>query len=197
VAEEGGFVVAYLNGTPVTRFLGADKLGWNAGGCCGVPAEKKVNDVGYIMAAVEDIAARYGIERSRIFGVGHSNGAMMTQRVMCETSLYAAAVPISGPLDTGAQSCPPARGKRLMVIHGVDDQNVPIGGGRGTKGLSRTDFASEAATARVWQNSGAVYDLQIIQGADHSVDTINAQIVKLESQTLAQKMVRFFGLAAP
>ncbi|HEY8907859.1 MAG TPA: hypothetical protein VIM63_17675, partial [Rhodoferax sp.] len=47
-AEQGGFVVAYLNGTPVTRFLGADKLGWNAGSCCGVPAEKKVNDVGYI-----------------------------------------------------------------------------------------------------------------------------------------------------
>jgi polyhydroxybutyrate depolymerase len=48
VAEEGGFVVAYLNGTPVTRFLGTDKLGWNAGGCCGVPAENKVNDVGYV-----------------------------------------------------------------------------------------------------------------------------------------------------
>jgi poly(3-hydroxybutyrate) depolymerase len=197
VAEEGGFVVAYLNGTPVTRFLGADKLGWNAGGCCGVPADKQVNDVGYIQAAVDDMAARYGIARSRIFGLGHSNGAMMTQRVMCETSLYAAAVPISGPLDTGAQSCPLARGKRLMAIHGADDQNVPISGGRGTKGLSRSDFASEAATTRVWQNSGAVYDLQIIAGADHSVDAINAQILKTESQTLAQKVARFFGLIAP
>lgn len=195
VADEGGFVVAYLNGTPVTRFLGTDKLGWNAGGCCGVPVKNNVNDVGYIQAAVQDIAVRYGIARSRIFGVGHSNGAMMTQRVMCETSLYAAAVPISGPLDTGAQSCPPASGKRLLAIHGADDQNVPISGGRGTKGLSRTDFASEAATARVWQNSGAVYDLQIIAGADHSVDVINAQILKTESQTLAQKVARFFGLA--
>jgi poly(3-hydroxybutyrate) depolymerase len=119
---------------------------------------------------------------------------MMTQRVMCETSLYAAAVPIAGPLDTGAQSCPPARGKRLMAIHGANDQNVPVGGGRGSKGLSRADFASEAATAKVWQDSGAVYDLQLVQGADHSVDALNAQIVKLESQTLARKMARFFGL---
>ena len=48
VAKKSGFVVAYLNGTPVTRMLGADKLGWNAGGgCCGVPAENNVDDVGY------------------------------------------------------------------------------------------------------------------------------------------------------
>jgi polyhydroxybutyrate depolymerase len=194
VAEQGGFLVAYLNGTPVTRLVGADKLGWNAGACCGVPAEKNVNDVGYILAAVEDMAAKYGVERSRIFGVGHSNGAMMTQRVMCEANLYAAAVPVSGPLDTGVHSCPTARGKPLMAIHGADDQNVPIGGGLGTKSLSRTGFASQAATARVWQNSGAGYELQVIQGADHSVDAINAQIVKVESQTLAQKIARFFGL---
>jgi hypothetical protein len=81
-----------------------------------------------------------------------------------------------------------------MAIHGADDQNVPIGGGLGTKSLSRTGFASQAATARVWQNSGAGYELQVIQGADHSVDAINAQIVKVESQTLAQKIARFFGL---
>jgi len=38
VADKDGFVVAYLNGTPVTRRMGADKLGWNAGGgCCGCP----------------------------------------------------------------------------------------------------------------------------------------------------------------
>jgi hypothetical protein len=31
VAEKGRFIVAYLNGTPVTRFLGIDKLGWKVG----------------------------------------------------------------------------------------------------------------------------------------------------------------------
>src|SRR5690242_4401723 len=38
VAEEGGFIVAYLNGTKVARLLGSDKEGWNAGNCCGQPA---------------------------------------------------------------------------------------------------------------------------------------------------------------
>lgn len=193
VADAGGFVVAYLNGTPVARFMGADKLGWNAGACCGQPVEKNTDDVGYIRRAVEDIAQRYGVDRSRIFGVGHSNGAMMTQRVMCETTLYAAAVPISGPLESGATRCPQARGKRILAIHGADDQNVPITGGRG-KGMARVDFTSEAATARVWQDSGAVYDLHIVPGAEHSVDSISAQLQKQESQTLAEKIARFLGL---
>jgi len=193
VADAGGFVVAYLNGTPVARFMGADKLGWNAGACCGQPVEKNTDDVGYIRSAVEDIAQRYGVDRSRIFGVGHSNGAMMTQRVVCETTLYAAAVPISGPLESGATRCPPARGKRMLAIHGADDKNVPIGGGRG-KGLARVDFMSEAATARVWQDSGAVYDLHIVPGAEHSVDSISAQLQQQESQTLAEKIARFLGL---
>ncbi len=194
VADEGGFVVAYLNGTPVARMLGDDKLGWNAGSCCGRPAEKQVDDVAYIQAVVAEIATRYGVDRSRVFGMGHSNGAMLTQRVMCETSVYAAAVPISGGLENGASSCPTARGKRIMAIHGADDQNVPVAGGRGAKGLSRVAFNSETATAQVWKDSGAEYDLQIIPGASHGVDSINAQLVKTQSQSLAQKIARFFGL---
>lgn len=194
LADEGGFVVAYLNGTPVARMLGDDKLGWNAGSCCGQPAEKQVDDVAYIQAAVAEIATRYGVDRSRVFGMGHSNGAMLTQRVMCETSVYAAAVPISGGLENGASMCPAARGKRIMAIHGADDQNVPVEGGKGARGLSRVAFNSEAATAQVWKDSGAQYDLQIIPGASHGVDSINAQLVKTQSQSLAQKVARFFGL---
>ncbi|MES2047075.1 MAG: prolyl oligopeptidase family serine peptidase [Pseudomonadota bacterium] len=193
VADTAGFVVAYLNGTPVARFLGADKLGWNAGKCCGLPAEKNIDDLAYIQTTVHAIADKYGIDERRIYGVGHSNGAMMTQKIMCETSLYAAAVPISGTLENNASICSPARGKRLMAIHGAEDRNVPIIGGKGSKGISRTLYASEAATAEVWQRSGASYDLQIIKGADHSTDAINARIVETESKTLAQKIAQYFG----
>lgn len=196
VAEANGFVVAYLNGTPVARFLGARRLGWNAGDCCGQPAENKVDDVTYVRNAAQQIAQKYGIATGRIFGVGHSNGAMMTQRVMCETSLYASAVSISGALENGMDQCPAARGKHLLALHGADDKNVPIDGGRGSKGLSRTAYASQAETAKVWQNSGAVYELQIIAGADHAVDAIDAQIRATEKQSLAQKITRFLGLTA-
>lgn len=194
VADTSGFVVAYLNGTPVAKRLGADKLGWNAGKCCGQPAEKKIDDVAYLQTTINAIAAKYGIDRTRIYGAGHSNGAMMTQRMMCETSLYAAAVAVSGALENDANACPLARGKRLMAIHGEDDHNVPITGGQGGKALSRTTYLSQAATAEVWRNSGASYDLQVIKGADHSTEKINMRLVETESKTLVQKIAQFFGL---
>jgi polyhydroxybutyrate depolymerase len=194
-AEKSGFIVAYLNGTPVTRFLGDDKLGWNAGGgCCGVSASNNVDDVTYIRSAIGDLATRYGIDRSRVYGMGHSNGAMMTLRMVCETGVYAAAISISGPLNLDDASCSAAKGKRILGIHGEKDQNVPIAGGVGTRGLSRVSFKSEERTRQIFTKAGASYELQVIQGADHYLNHIEAAIQNTEKLSMAQKAVRFFGL---
>jgi poly(3-hydroxybutyrate) depolymerase len=194
VAEKNGFIVAYLNGTPVTRFLGSSMLGWNAGGCCGQSAKNNVDDVGYIKGAVDYLAGKYGIDRSRVYGMGHSNGALMTQRLICQTNLFAAGVAISGPLDPQFTNCPDARGKRILAIHGADDENVPVAGGKGTKGLSGAVFNSEDAAQQTFRKSGASYDLQVVTGADHKFEHIDAVIQKTEGMPIAQKAARFFGL---
>jgi polyhydroxybutyrate depolymerase len=195
VAEKDGFIVAYLNGTPVTRYLGADKLGWNAGGgCCGVPAENQVDDVSYVKSAVDHLVEEFGIDRGRIYGIGHSNGAMMTQRLMCETGLYAAAIAISGPLNLTTANCTEARGKRMLAIHGAEDENVPIAGGKGTKGISRAVFNSQEHTRQIFVNAGASYTLQVVKGADHKIDHIDEVIQKTEGVTIAEKAAQFFGL---
>jgi polyhydroxybutyrate depolymerase len=197
VAEKYGFVVAYLNGTPVTRFMGDDKLGWNAGGgCCGMSAVNNIDDVGYIRGAAEYLAGKYGIDRSRIFGMGHSNGAMMTQRLMCETNLFQAGVAIAGPLNLDLASCPSARGKRILAIHGVDDENVPVAGGAGSKGLSKTAYKSEEQSRKVFTDSGAVYELLLVKGADHKLEHIDAAIRQSEGLTVPEKVARFFRLEA-
>lgn len=196
VAEKDGFVVAYLNGTPVTRRLGPDKLGWNAGGgCCGLSAEANVDDVNYIKGAVDYLVQKYGIDRSRVFGMGHSNGAMMTQRLMCETGIYAAEVAISGPLNVDSPSCAGARGKRILAIHGSIDENVPIAGGQGTKGISRAVYKSEEKSRAAFTSAGASYELDIVNGADHRLDDIQAVIEKTDGQTIAEKAAKFFGLS--
>jgi polyhydroxybutyrate depolymerase len=196
IAEKSGFIVAYLNGTPVTKMYGADKLGWNAGGgCCGVPAENNVDDVGYISSAVNHLVGKYGVDPERVYGMGHSNGAMMTMRLMCETSLYAAAVSVSGPLNLKVKNCPAARGKHILAIHGAEDQNVPIAGGQGTKGLAKVVYNSEKYTQQIFAASGADFHLQIVQGADHKLDNINDRIEQTEGMSLAEKAARFFGLA--
>jgi poly(3-hydroxybutyrate) depolymerase len=195
VAEKNGFIVAYLNGTPVTKHLGADRLGWNAGGCCGQSAENKIDDVGYIKGAVDYLAHQYGIDRSRVYGTGHSNGAMMTARLVCETNLYAAVVTFSGSLNVDTQTCPGARGKRILSVHGSDDENVPIQGGKGSKGLSGADFKSEEFARQIFTNSGADFHLQVVPGADHKLDHIADKIQQAEGLTLPEKIARFFGLA--
>jgi polyhydroxybutyrate depolymerase len=196
VADRNGFVVVYLNGTPVTRRLGPKFLGWNAGGCCGMSAENKIDDVGYIAGAVDYLAGKYGIDKSRVYGVGHSNGAMMSQRIVCETTLYAAAVAISGPLGLDTAKCPGASGRRILAIHGADDQNVPIGGGRG-KGLSDANFHSEEQARTTFTNSGATYTLEVVPGAAHQLAGIQDVIVKTQGVTIAEKAARFFGLTKP
>jgi polyhydroxybutyrate depolymerase len=198
VADQGGFIVAYLNGTPVTRLLGSDKLGWNAGGgCCGQSAQRNVDDVAYIAAAAEHLAEEYGIDRGRIFGLGHSNGAMMTQRLICEESVFAAGVAISGPLNLHVTSCPAAKGKRILAIHGDKDENVPLAGGEGSKGFAHVAFNAEALSQQIMTSSGATYDLDIVKGADHRLDHIEAAIKAAEGQSIALKAARYFGLIAP
>jgi polyhydroxybutyrate depolymerase len=195
MAERYGFIVAYLNGTPVTRMLGPDQLGWNAGGgCCGRSAADNVDDVAYIQGVIASLTARYGIDPRQVYGMGHSNGAMMTQRLICETTVLAAAVAISGPLNLAVNSCPGARGRRILAIHGAQDHNVPVAGGRGTEGLSRVDYASEAHSRQVLSASGALYTLQIIAGADHYLNHVEAAVEQAEGQSIQQKAAHFFGL---
>ncbi len=195
-AEKDGFIVVYLNGTPVTRMLGANMLGWNAGGgCCGQSFANNIDDVGYIQGAVRHLEDQYGVDPARVFGIGHSNGAMMTQRLMCETSLYAAGISISGPLNDPVAACPAARGKHILAIHGQVDENVPIAGGRGTKGISGVAYASEDHSRDVFTNSGAIYDLQIVPGADHKLEDIDAAIQKSQGRSIQQEAAQFFGLA--
>lgn len=195
VADKSGFIVAYLNGTPVTRALGDRFLGWNAGGgCCGQSAANRVDDVAYIKGAVEWLIRRYGVDRARVFGIGHSNGAMMTLRLICETGIYAAGVALSGPLNLDVAACPAAHGARILAIHGEADENVPVEGGVGRKGLSRVAFASEARSKATFTASGATYDLQIVPGADHQLDHIEAAIERTEGVAIAEKAAQFFGL---
>jgi polyhydroxybutyrate depolymerase len=193
-ADKHGFIVAYLSGTPVTLKLGPDFLGWNAGGCCGQSEANHIDDVGYITAAVAHLEQRYGVDPARVFGAGHSNGAIMTQRLICETHLYAAGVAISGPLGLKVETCPDARGKRILAIHGQDDRNVPIGGGAGI-GVSGAVFASEAHAQQVFQRSGATYQLMIVPGAPHKLDDIDAALRKTTGKSVQQITVEFLGLA--
>ena len=195
LADKGNFIVAYLDGTQVASRLSDRMKGWNAGGCCGLPETKGVDDVSFIKNVIAFAKDKYGIDPAQVYGTGHSNGAMMTQRIFCETNLYKSAVSISGTLQLDTKSCPAPRGKNIMNIHGAQDENLPVAGGHTVVGFNKkTDYKSQEYTREIYKNSGARYDLLLLEGATHSPESINARLWETQNMSLPQKIVSYLGL---
>src|SRR5258708_12165443 len=89
LADRAGFVVVYPNGTGrFERFLT-----WNAGTCCGSAVIERVDDVGFSLAVLDDVARRVPVDRERVYATGMSNGAMMAPRLPAAASERTAATP--------------------------------------------------------------------------------------------------------
>lgn len=195
VAERYGFIVAYLNGSAAAPRLPDSFRAWNAGGgCCGKPYADKIDDIRYIAGAIQYLENKYGIDPKRVFGIGHSNGAMMTQTLMCQTNLYPKAVSLAGALMADAAHCVEAHSKEILAIHGRYDQNVPPGGGVGTHGVTNIPFRSELDSQKKFQDSGGRYTILWVE-SDHSLENIAAAVQKREGISLADEVARFFELA--
>ncbi len=139
LAEANGFIVVYPNGTPIRP--GSNDDVWNAGACCSIAAQSQedVNDVGFISALITKLETRYDIDPNRVFVTGHSNGAMLGERLACQLSDKVAAIAVqSGTLMI--DKCNPAEPVAVLEIHGTADQNVPINGGVGSKGFNQEDY---------------------------------------------------------
>jgi polyhydroxybutyrate depolymerase len=121
LAETSKFVVAYPDGL---------HKAWNVdgGGCCGRPAKEGVDDVAYITAVAGDIGRNIGIDPSREYATGISNGGIMSYTLACRTTIFAAIGPDSA---TQLNSCPSPHPTSIMHIHGTADRIIRYEGGRG------------------------------------------------------------------
>jgi len=124
-ADRDGYVAVYPNGT---GGFGGRLLTWNAGTCCGPAATNKADDVGFVLALLDDLASRISLDRGRIYATGLSNGSMMAYRLAAEAPERIAAV--AGV--AGAMTLPgfaPRLPMPVMHIHSVDDQRALYNGG--------------------------------------------------------------------
>jgi len=127
VADQEGFLVVYPNGT---GFFRNRLLTWNAGNCCGYAHKNNVDDVGFALAVLDQVAARTPVDQSRVYAAGLSNGGMMAYRLAEQASDRIAAVgSVAGPLVL--QVLNPRRAVPLIHFHSVDDPFVPFNGGEG------------------------------------------------------------------
>lgn len=126
-ADREGFIAVYPNGS---GGIGGRLLTWNAGACCGWAAASRVDDVGFAIALIDDLAARVPLDRERIYATGLSNGSMMAYRLAAEAAHRIAAVAgVAGAMTLSRFA--PASAVPVMHIHSVDDQRALYDGGLG------------------------------------------------------------------
>ena len=126
-ADRDGYIVVYPNGSSgyQGRFLT-----WNAGTCCGPAVALQVDDVGFSLAVLDDVAARASIDKARVYATGLSNGAMMAYRLAAEASERIAAVAgVAGTMSV--QRFAPARPVPVLHIHSMQDHIARYDGGMG------------------------------------------------------------------
>ncbi len=124
LADTAGFIAVYANGIGNA---------WNIS--TSFPGGSTANDVGFISALIDTMAANYTIDPLRIYTCGFSAGGFMSHRLACElNNRIAAAGSVAGTMTTGAfGQCAPARPVPFMQIHGTADAIVSYNGGLGNQ----------------------------------------------------------------
>jgi len=125
-ADRDGYIAIYPNGSGV---LPNRLLTWNAGNCCSYAMDRKIDDVGFISALIDDLAKRASIDIRRIYVTGHSNGSMMAERLGEELPDKIAAV--AGVAGVHVPAIRAARAVPMLHIHSVDDPRALYPGGLG------------------------------------------------------------------
>lgn len=119
IADTAGFITVLPNGT-------FDLVGlryWN----CFVAPGIGVDDVAFLSALIDTIAADYSIDMDRIYSTGMSNGGFMSYTLACELSDRITAIAsVAGTIDKDRLSyCNPEHQIPVMHIHGTNDDVVP------------------------------------------------------------------------
>lgn len=126
-ADRDGYIAVYPNGS---SGIGNRFLTWNAGNCCGPAVALRVDDVGFALAVIDDLASRAGVDSTRIYATGLSNGSMMAYRLAAEASDRIAAVAgVAGAMSL--QRFAPSRSVPVMHIHSAQDHIARFDGGFG------------------------------------------------------------------
>jgi polyhydroxybutyrate depolymerase len=124
---------------------------WNAGRCCGGAELQDLDDVAFVQAVADRIAADPGVDPARIALAGYSNGGKMAYRLVCDDPgrFSAVAVVLALPMTP----CP-SDGPSVSLLHVAvrDDPELPYQPGDlpfQSNGVLLTPVTSEVGN---WRN---------------------------------------------
>ncbi len=147
LAEQDKFMVVYPDGI---------EKHWNDGRNLQEYKSQRENidDVGFISALIDKLAAQYPVDLEHIYVAGISNGAFMTHRLATELSgkIAAAAMVIGSISEPYFSKAIPSRPVPIIIMNGTKDPLVPWKGGEiGFKGRTKKGRAvSVEQTVNFW-----------------------------------------------
>lgn len=149
-SEKAGFLAVFPNGiSPLRSGLLAS---WNAGRCCGRARDERVDDVGFLSEVIRRVVTQASGDRTRVFAIGMSNGALMAYRLACDASfLLRGIMAVAGTDNT--TSCTPASPVPVLHVHARNDDHVLFMGGAGPAARDPdvvTQFTSVPETIDAW-----------------------------------------------
>jgi polyhydroxybutyrate depolymerase len=144
-ADVDGYLAVLPDGT--TNDEGRFRT-WNGGRCCGPAVANDVDDVGFLEAVLDDVAAQWDVDPDRVFVAGHSNGGIMANRLACELPDRVAAIGVvAGSLEV---PCDEGMPTSVLYVHGDADTNHPIEGGAGEDSIAGVEFTSVSDSLATW-----------------------------------------------
>jgi polyhydroxybutyrate depolymerase len=149
IAEQEGFILAYPYGVSLTGY--SKNLSWNAGSNPpqGYSEKNNIDDVGFVRELINKLGNEYKIDRKRIHACGLSKGGMFSYRLACEMSEVFASIAAVAAVMT-LEKCNPDNPVPILAIHGSDDQNVPLEGGRGRHTGNGANYPSVQECVDTW-----------------------------------------------
>ena len=121
VADEHGFIVVYPAGDG-----GGPKV-WHLRGL--ETERRQAPDIVFISELIDTLAARYNIDRARVYANGLSNGGGMTFALSCTLADKIAAFgPLASAVTDGIDWC--ESGAPVIAFHGTADPLAPYEGGK-------------------------------------------------------------------
>lgn len=150
LADRDGFAVAYPDGVGRS---------WNDGRqIAGSEAQRlNIDDVGFVAALIDTLAAQLRLDPRRIFATGLSNGATFSHYLAANLSRRIAAIAsVAGGLAVPfARQFAPAAPVSVLVMQGTADPLVPYAGGAVAGGRLGSELGAEA-TARRWEDADGI-----------------------------------------
>jgi len=146
-APRNGFLAVYPD-------AGGER--WNDGR---MATASSSDDVGFMRAIVAALQAEYGLDPSRVYATGISNGGIMAHKLACDApDLVRAIAPVSANMPEALRAVCRGAGVPVMMFSGTDDPLMPFDGGRPqldallrrVRGSSDDQMVSSPATAAFW-----------------------------------------------